>query len=193
MLFLIPLGISTSVGVGLAYFMANRDSKKTVEKGDGLLKRLVKPTPLDIEILDEVLIEEQVVTLASEDVILDNRFGNHNIISEHDFSRTADIKLEITAGKDSSMGSHSKLLTFLETKANHMMSQRIGGTSGTRIQRRVQLRFVAVQNQRTHYRIHWKQSTYRGLFVVRVGSRQLELPFLATYGLYHEVESLECN
>ncbi|MEG3640754.1 hypothetical protein [Magnetococcus sp. PR-3] len=192
MLFLVPLGISTSVGVGLAYFLANRGTKKNDGKREGLLKRLVKPNPLDIEILDEVLIDEQVVTLASEDVILDNRHGNHNIISEHDFSRTADIKLEISAGKDSSMGSHSKLLTFLETKANHMMSQRIGGLSGTQIHRRVQLRFVAVQKQRTHYRIHWKQSSYRGLFVVRVGNRQMEFPFLATYGLYHEVESLEC-
>ncbi|ABK44746.1 hypothetical protein Mmc1_2245 [Magnetococcus marinus MC-1] len=191
MLFLLPLGLSASIGVGLAYYIANRDAVKPASSKGGLLSRFSQPTPPDMEIEDEVFLDEKTVTLASEEIVLDNRFGNHSIYSEHDFIRSADIKLEFTSGKDFGLGSQSRLLRVLEYKANQFLSQRLGGRAGSQIERRVHLRLVAERETRAIYRIHWKQSSCRGLFVVRIGDKKIELPYMASYGLFHEVESIK--
>ena len=147
-------------------------------------------SPLSLHILAHHILEESTLTLATEDVPMDNRFGNKQLSSEHEFSQTATVSLELGSNKRVSAAAKSTLWSLLENKAELEVGKNLGIEVGSQISRRVRLRFATDPGQFVRYRVVWQQHSQRGMLEVQVGKHSLPLPYLVAYGLSHTVESL---
>ncbi len=148
------------------------------------------PQSDDIRIVRETVIEDDNVVLSTEDVPLDNRFGEKPLVSEHLFSRTASITMELERNREWSGTLGADLFSLLEAKAQAKLSRTLGFKIGSEITREIKLKFAAAPGQFAHYRVAWKQDTRRGVYEVEMAGRRHSIPFLVTYGLCHSVESI---
>ncbi|MBF0368954.1 MAG: hypothetical protein HQL52_05785 [Magnetococcales bacterium] len=161
--------------------MPHKKKKKTA---------LAHPTAT-VRIIRETILEDNNVALSTEDVPLDNRFGEKPLVSEHLFSRTADTSMELDRSQDFSGSLGANLLSLVEAKAQTKLSKTLGFQIGSKITREIKLKFAAAPGQFAHYRVVWKQDTRRGIYEVEVAGKRYDIPFLVTYGLCHSIESIE--
>ena len=145
----------------------------------------------DIRIVEESVIEDSNVILSKEDVPLDNRFGEKSLMSEHLFSRTANITMEMERTKDFSGSLGADIFSLLEAKAQTKLSRALGFKIGSEITREIKLKFSAAPGQFAHYIVTWKQDTRRGVYKMTMDNKQYSIPFMVTYGLCHSVESID--
>lgn len=145
---------------------------------------------LSIQILAHRILEESHIILATEDVPMDNRYGNKLFSSEHEFSQTATVSLELGNNNRLDTAYKSTLWSVLESKTGLEISKSLGTEIGSQINRRVRLKFATDPGQFVRYRVVWHQQNQRGVFDMRVGKRIVQLPYMVAYGLSHTVESL---
>ncbi len=185
---LIPAGISAAVGV----MLGRKAAKAVTGKGakDKVSQKFNKP--VDIEILREYIISDETLVLATEDVPLDNRYGNQPLTSEHEFTRTASISMEIDRSREIGSSMRTSLWKAFETRASGELSKSLGVKIGSQITRRVRLRFAVKPQHAVSYRVIWKQESRRGESEVLIGGKkQYKVPYMVTYGLSHSVESIQ--
>ncbi|MBF0308778.1 MAG: hypothetical protein HQL56_04530 [Magnetococcales bacterium] len=189
MLQLIPYGLAALVGglLGKKYFPLLAEQTLTPHREKS---PLVAETPSAIQLLGESLLQEESVVLATEEVPLDNRFGNKVLQSEHEFTRTASVGLNV--GQEQSHGGQlkSSLWTVIESLVQDELKKNLHIEFGTQITRRVKISFSTEPGHRVLYRVVWKQASRRGLFDVRIGGEKHTIPYLVTFGLSHAVESV---
>ncbi|MBF0283514.1 MAG: hypothetical protein HQL51_03550 [Magnetococcales bacterium] len=140
-------------------------------------------------VVQEQVIQEESVILATEDVPLDNRFGNRVLVSEHEFSRTATTTLKMIHTRELDSASEFDV-GVLESLVKGRFTQQLGMDMGSQISRRIRLKFEADPGKFVHYRVVWKQESRRGILHIEVKGKSHRLPYLVTYGLFHSVESL---
>ncbi|MBF0610905.1 MAG: hypothetical protein G8345_16470 [Magnetococcales bacterium] len=140
-------------------------------------------------VINEQVIQEESIILATEDVPLDNRFGNRVLVSEHEFSRSAATTLKIGQSRDAEVSSEVDV-GLLETLLKGKLAKSMGTELGGQISRRVRLKFEADPGKFVHYRVVWKQESRRGILLVQMAGQERQFPYMVTYGLYHSVESL---
>ncbi|MBF0585160.1 MAG: hypothetical protein HQL80_13135 [Magnetococcales bacterium] len=145
---------------------------------------------LKLQVLAHHVLEESHLVLATEDVPMDNRFGNKTLSSEHEFSQTATIELELGNNKRVSAAAKTDFWHLLENKAELELGKSLGIEVGSQINRRVRLRFATDPGQFVRYRVIWQQQSQRGILEIRAGRQLFHLPYLVAYGLSHAVESL---
>lgn len=143
-----------------------------------------------VKILAHRIAEEKNRVLATEEVPMDNRFGNKLLSSEHEFSQTATVALELGDSRRIAAASKSTLWKILESKTEWEIGKNLGMEIGSQINRRVQLKFATDPGQFVRYRVIWQQQSRRGLFEIQAGKRIFQLPYMVAYGLTHTVESL---
>lgn len=177
-------GAVSIIGVVLGKRLANAH-KKPKTSGDGRLQ-----TRLSVHILAHHILEESHLILATEDVPMDNRFGNKSLSSEHEFSQTATIALELGDSKRLSVAAKTTLWQLLESKAEAELGKSLGIEVGSQINRRVRLRFATDPGEFVRYRVIWQQQSQRGMLEIQAGKHIFQLPYLVAYGLSHTVESL---
>lgn len=141
-------------------------------------------------VLEHQQLTEEAVVLAAEDVPLDNRFGNKTFVSEHDFSRTAVVSMELESGRQLDSLSRFGFFETMKADLQTRLSQDLEVEIGSQLSRSVRVRFSAAPGEKVRYRLTWKQNIQRGLFKVAVGGKVHEIPYLVSYGLSHVVESL---
>ncbi|MBF0273081.1 MAG: hypothetical protein HQL98_13610 [Magnetococcales bacterium] len=188
MLQLIPYGVAAVVGglLGKKYIPIIAD--QTFDRPP--LERLPETASSTIEFMRESIIGEDSIVLATEEVPLDNRYGNKVLSSEHEFTRTANISLSIT--DQQSFGNHFKasLWIILESMVQKELKKSLHIEFGTQITRRVKINFSTDPGFMVRYRVVWKQTSRRGLFEIKIGSEKHIIPYVVTFGLSHAVESI---
>ncbi|WP_085440034.1 hypothetical protein [Magnetofaba australis] len=142
------------------------------------------------EIISEDFADPEQVILATEEIPLDNRCGSSALVSEHEFTRSANVNFEWERGRDIADSIQGELLNLVETKAALHIKRKLGIHIGGQVRRSVRLRFNVSAGDFVRYRIVWLQEQRRGVFLVPHGKRMIEAPYLVTYGLHHSVESL---
>ena len=143
-----------------------------------------------VHILAQRTIAETSMILATEEIPMDNRFGNKQFSSEHEFSQTASVSLALGNNRIISAAKKSNLWKLLESKTELEIGKNLGVDVGSQISRRVRLRFATDPGEFVRYRVVWQQQSQRGIFDIRAGKRIFQLPYMVTYGLSHSVESL---
>ncbi len=183
MLQMIPYGIAAVVG-GLV-------GKQAVPVFVGLEKSLkqVTSTPA-VQLLRSAIVEEPPVVLATEEIPLDNRFGNKILVSEHEFVRTATISLTVVQDNNLVRGLRGSWLPILESLAQKEVKKTLGVELNSQITRRVKVVFSTEPGYLVRYRVVWKQDSRRGLLEVGVGGETYVVPYLVTFGLSHAIESI---
>lgn len=168
-----------------------RDRSDDLWVGDMPRKRRGKSLPPGtFQMVAQKIVQEEELVLATEDVPMDNRFGNQPIVSEHEFLRSAKISLELNLDKHLDSAANIALFSALKTELHTRLSRRLGVEMDTQISRHIRLRFTAAPGHKVCYRVVWKQSSQRGLFEVGVGRHVYQLPYMVTYGLSHAVQSI---
>ncbi|MEO5339598.1 MAG: hypothetical protein H7837_03625 [Magnetococcus sp. MYC-9] len=155
-----------------------------------LHKEPPQPTTLSVRILAHRILEERTLILAAEDIPMDNRFGNKQLSSEHEFSQTANISLELGNSRRVTTAAKTTLWSLLESKAEAELGKSLGIEVGSQVSRRVRLRFATDPGQFVRYRVVWQQQSQRGVLEIQAGKHLFPLPYLIAYGLSHRVESL---
>ncbi|MEO5332446.1 MAG: hypothetical protein H7839_10515 [Magnetococcus sp. YQC-5] len=179
---LIPLGISSFFG----YLLGKKLFGPISEAEEGS----PPPSHPSIQILAERVLTEESMILATEEIPLDNRFGNKLLSSEHEFARTATVAIKLDRTSKLVSDFKSSFWNLLETRTQLELGKNIGITSGSEITRRIRLKFAVDPGRFVIYRVSWKQTSRRGVVEIAAGDRIVEVPYLATYGLTHVVESL---
>ena len=149
-----------------------------------------KKDGLHVQILAHRVIEKKKLLLATEDLPMDNRFGNKLLSSEHEFSQTASISLTLGNNRRIAAAHKSTLWRVLESKTEGEIGKSLGIEVGSQVSRRVRLKFATDPGQFVRYRVVWQQESQRGIFDVQAGKHKLQLPYMVAYGLTHTVESL---
>ncbi|MBF0381833.1 MAG: hypothetical protein HQL69_12490 [Magnetococcales bacterium] len=187
---LIPAGVSAVLGVFVGRKVAQYAREERLMKGHS--KAMNKP--LFIEIKREYILSDESLILATEDVPLDNRFGNQPITSEHEFVRSASISLEVDRGREIDTAIRTGFWKAFETKAADTLSKSLGSKIGSQVTRRVRLKFSVAPQKEVTYRIVWKQESRRGVMDILVGhKKRYKIPYMVTYGLSHSVESISSS
>ncbi|MBF0126735.1 MAG: hypothetical protein HQM02_05935 [Magnetococcales bacterium] len=188
---LIPLGIASIAG----YFLGK---KLFVEpKGQASSSQEVPSQSLfggnapSIQVLEERIQSEEAVILATEEIPLDNRFGNKLLSSEHEFARTATVSMKLERGSKLVSDFKTSLWNLLESRTLMEIGKNLGISAGSEITRRIRLKFAVDPGRFVIYRVIWKQTERRGVMDVGVGGKIVEVPYLVTYGLTHVVESIQ--
>ncbi|MGN7613617.1 hypothetical protein ACQZV8_16205 [Magnetococcales bacterium HHB-1] len=186
---LIYYGLSVAAGllVGKEIFL-DAPSSSTRPKA-GSLSRFNRPAPA-IWLLREYLIQEKTLNLAVEDIPLDNRFGNKVLVSEHEFIRTATISLKLGKNRQKGSSIKSQVWPLLESVVQKELGNLLNIEFGSQITRRVKLTFSTDPGALVKYRVIWRQDSRRGVFETKIGSQIYHIPYLATFGLSHSVESV---
>ncbi|MEO5364484.1 MAG: hypothetical protein H7838_12790 [Magnetococcus sp. DMHC-8] len=184
MLPFIYAGVVSTIGALMGRRLAEAHHRRRASKADRL------PTTSSVRILAHHLLAETTLTLATEDVPMDNRFGNKPMSSEHEFSQTATISLELGDSHRVAAGAKTTLWNLLESKAEMEIGKNLGVEVGSQINRRVRLRFATDPGQFVRYRVVWQQQSRRGVLEIQAGRHIFQLPYLIAYGLSHTVESL---
>ncbi|MBF0195766.1 MAG: hypothetical protein HQL71_14495, partial [Magnetococcales bacterium] len=184
---LIPAGVSALLGVVVGRKVAKYAREDRLTKGHA--KEMNKP--VFIEIKREYILSDESLILATEEVPLDNRYGDQPITSEHEFIRSASITLEVDRGREIDTAVKSIFWKAFETKAADSLSKTLGSKVGSQVTRRVRLKFSVAPQKAVNYRIVWKQESRRGVMDVLVDNKKrYKIPYMVTYGLSHSVESL---
>ncbi|MBF0191929.1 MAG: hypothetical protein HQL99_12445 [Magnetococcales bacterium] len=189
MLQLIPYGVAAVVGgfLGKKYIPIIAD--QTFDRPPA--ERLpAASSPSAIEFLRESITGEDSLVLATEEVPLDNRYGNKVLSSEHEFSRTANISLSIIEHQSSGHHLKAALWILLESMVQKELKKSLHIEFGTQITRRVKINFSTDPGFMVRYRVVWKQTSRRGVFEVKIGSEIHIIPYVVTFGLSHAVESV---
>lgn len=148
-------------------------------------------SPDRFRVVGQRVVESTEQILATDDVPLDNRFGNQSFVSEHEFSRSATVMIELDWSGSGSMGVEAGLLATLKADLQGRLSRKVGVESGTQIVRHIRLKFTAAPGKKVLYRVVWKQTSQRGVFEIGVGPRIYGVPYLVTFGLSHVVQSID--
>lgn len=180
--YLIPVGIASVLGVVASRFLVPGSS------GNGAAVAR-KKTGVSIEVVNHTILEEEPVVLATEEVPLDNRFGNKLLYSEHEFARTASVSLRVEQGRKNSASMRSTLWKLLESQTEGAISNTLDAKVGSQISRRVRLKFSTDPGCLVRYQVVWQQTARRGVLTLAVGSRLVEVPYMVSYGLFHSVRS----
>ncbi|CAK0755975.1 conserved hypothetical protein, conserved protein of unknown function with homology of Mmc1_2245 and Mmc1_3316 of Magnetococcus marinus MC-1 and SS-5 [Gammaproteobacteria bacterium] len=143
-----------------------------------------------IQLLRESIVEERPVVLATEEVPLDNRFGNQVLVSEHEFIRTATISLTMSRDLVTTSGLKASWWPILENMAQEEIKKTHGIELNTQITRRVKVVFSTEPGHLVRYRVIWKQDSRRGLLEVDVEGGLYSVPYIVTFGLSHAIESM---
>lgn len=177
------------VAVGALTAAAVSRSKR---RAAGLRKRWVQGvSPGTFRIVGQKLVESTEQILATDEVPLDNRFGNQSFVSEHEFSRSATVMIEMDWSGSGSLGVEATLLAALKAELNGRLARKVGIESGTQIVRHIRLKFTAAPGKKVLYRVVWKQTALRGEFEIGVGQRVYAVPYMVTFGLAHVVQSID--
>lgn len=147
-------------------------------------------TASSVQILAQRVVEEKKLTLATENIPMDNRFGNRLLSSEHEFSQTASVSLTLGDSRRVAATQKSALWKLLESKTELEIGKNLGVEVGSQVIRRVRLKFATDPGQFVRYQVVWQQQSQRGFFEIRAGKHRLQLPYMIAYGLTHTVESL---
>lgn len=174
---------------------AKRAGRATVQGGTTVRRHGARPNrageaPGSFRIVEQTVLPEKAVVLAIDEVPLDNRFGNQPFVSEHDFSRSAKVSVEVALGKQWQAASDLVLPFSLKAALRHQLARKAGVEIGAHISRSVRIRFTAAPGEKVLYRVVWKQGAQRGLFKVKVERRVHTVPYMVTYGLSHEIQSV---
>lgn len=185
---LIPIGLSAAAGVLCGKKIAKITARRRAEGKSSIVKTFDRAISVDIK--REYILSDETLVLASEDIPLDNRCGSNVLTSEHEFSRTAVVNMEIDKSRDVGTSFRSGLWKAFEARVSGELSRSMGVKIGSQMTRRVRLRFSVAPEKMVSYRIVWKQESRRGEFEVLVdGKRTYKIPYMVTYGLSHSVES----
>jgi hypothetical protein len=190
----IAMGVSAlvlSIAGALALRRAPRPAHPVPRSGPDLLS--AQSPALNIKILKDQIIEDDSAIIGTEEVPLDNRYGNEIVVSEFEFTRSASnaIVMERTREVEAALGVNA--LSLVQAEAEVDLREKLGFTIGAEIRRSIKLKLAAGPGTRARYRITWKQDTRRGLYEVQIGKRKYDIPYVATYGLCHDVQSLSEN
>lgn len=183
---LIPLGISSLVG-----YLLGKKLFGVIESAPTPAKSTQPPLHAAIQIVAERILTEEVVILATEDIPLDNRYGNQLLTSEHEFSRTATVAMKLDRSAKMMSDFKTSFWNLLESRTQLELSKSLGITAGSEITRRIRLKFAVDPKRFVIYRVIWKQTSRRGVFEIVAGGKNVEVPYLVTYGLTHVVESVQ--
>lgn len=175
------MGAASGIGLLLGKKLFPRKPRSNPKK---------KPNTLSIQTLGHTLVDEKNLVLATEEIPLDNRFGSKPLESEHEFAHTATISLQIGRTGKTSVGFKSSLLKALESRTEGEINKSLGIEVGSRISRRVRLKFATDPGKCVRYRVVWSQQSRRGVFDVQIGKRIVGIPYMVAYGLSHAVESI---
>lgn len=182
MLPFISFGLISVAGIMVG--KRNADARKTRQRKKPRL------SSSSIEIVSHKIQEEKHMILSSEEIPMDNRYGNKLLSSEHEFSQTASVSLSLGNNRRMSAEHKSTLWKIIESKTALEMSRNLGVEVGSQISRRVRLKFATEPGEFVRYQVVWQQQNQRGIFTIRAGKRMIELPYLIHYGLTHSVTSL---
>ncbi|MBF0400448.1 MAG: hypothetical protein HQL90_06735 [Magnetococcales bacterium] len=144
-----------------------------------------------LRVVGQRLVAESERVLATEEVPLDNRFGNQAFVSEHEFFRSATVAIETDCSVGLAAQVGADLLGVLKADLQGRLARKLGVKGGTQISRHIRLKFTAAPGKRVLYRVVWQQTAQRGVFEIGVGRQLHEVPYLVTYGLAHAVESID--
>ncbi|MEO5352705.1 MAG: hypothetical protein H7835_05760 [Magnetococcus sp. XQGC-1] len=147
-------------------------------------------TASSVQILAHHVLEESRLVLATEDVPMDNRFGNKPLSSEHEFNQTATVSVDLGDSRRIAASAKSTLWSLLESKAEMELGKSLGIEVGSQVSRRVRLRFATDPGKFVRYRVIWQQQSQRGVLEIQAGRHIFQIPYLIAYGLSHTVESL---
>ncbi len=184
MLPLIAFVAATTFATASAIRLSQRSRRARAGKGGR------KSADTTFEVVGHQVDSEESAILAVEEVPLDNRYGNKVFVSEHDFSRTAVVSLELESGKQLDSLSRFGFFPSLKLDLQSRLSRDLEVEIGSQMSRHVRVRFAAAPGERIRYRLTWKQNNQRGLFQVAVGRKVHTIPYVVTYGLSHSVESI---
>lgn len=181
--FLLPVGVFSAVG----YLLGRRAAKK---REDG--EEPVHANEMRIEMIRDHVFSDESFILATEDVPLDNRYGDRVLSSDNEFSRTATVTLDIDRSTEVNSSVRSGFGKLFSSQIGGELSKTLGVRVGSQITRKIRLNFSVSPYKKVLYRVVWKQESRRGEFDIMVnGKRRFRVPYLITYGLSHSVESLE--
>lgn len=181
--FLLPVGVFSAVG----YVLGQRAAKKAADGEEPVSSKEIR-----VEIIRDHVFSDESLILATEDVPLDNRFGDRVLTSDNEFSRTATVALDIDRSTEVSSSWRSGFGKMFTSEIAGELSRSLGVKIGSHISRRIRLNFAVSPHKQVIYRVVWRQESRRGEFEIMVnGKRRFRVPYLITYGLSHSVESIE--
>ena len=165
-------------------------TQKLAQQKSGQVTKPASGSSHAIQFMRESILQEEPVVLATEDVPLDNRFGNKTLVSEHEFIRTATIGLTMEQEHDSVTTIKSDLWSLLEAVAQEKIRKSQKIELGSQISRRVKVIFSTEPGKLVHYKVIWKQDSRRGVFDVKIDDQIYSIPYVVTFGLSHAIESI---
>jgi len=184
------------VGVGL-FFLVRFLMRKGKAASPGAEKtpqvRSVNAPVRSFSILGETGLGEHETVVSTEDVPLDNRHGSSPISSQHEFSQTAKVSVSISKEKGLEAGISGEVWSLLEANLSGSIAETMGIQVGQEITRKVTVKFEALPGKFVRYRVIWKQNVKEGRFDVAAGSKKIQVPYKAVYGLFHSIESIEVH
>ncbi|MBF0139406.1 MAG: hypothetical protein HQL74_03890 [Magnetococcales bacterium] len=181
--FLLPIGVFSAVG----YVLGHRAAKKAADSEEPIGSK-----ELRVEIVRDHVFSDESLILATEEVPLDNRFGDRVLSSDNEFSRAATVALDIDRSTEVSSSWRSGFGKVFSSEISGELSRSLGVKIGSQIHRRIRLNFSVSPHKQVIYRVVWRQESRRGEFEIMVnGKRRFRVPYLITYGLSHSVESIE--
>lgn len=175
----ISAGLVSMLGVVMGKRLARRHTRQEKTR-----------SALSVQILAHRVLGEETLILATEDVPMDNRFGNKPLGSEHEFHQTATVSLDLGDSRRITATAKSTLWNLLENRAELELGKSLGIEVGSQVSRRVRLRFATDPGQFVRYRVVWTQQSQRGVLEIQAGRHIFQVPYLVAYGLSHTVESL---
>ncbi len=169
---------------GLAAFGFSVGSMRSSKRSSKNLK-----SSMQVGIVDHRVLGESRLVLATEEIPLDNRFGNTVFVSEHSFSRTAKVSMQVELdGKWHSVYRYGT--TGIQSELGNRLARTLSVNVGGQVERHVKLKLAAAPGRKVCYKILWIQNGKRGIFDLIANGKRVELPFLVSYGLSHEVTSI---
>ncbi len=191
MLPLITLVAVTTFATASAIRLSRSGPRRRVgKKSSEATRQTPLATASSFEVLAHEMEAEENIILATEEVPLDNRYGNKVLVSEHDISRSAVESIELESGQQLDSLSRFNFFTAMKADLQNRLSRDLDVEIGSQLSRHVRVRFAAAPGEKVCYRLTWKQNNRRGLFQVAVGKKIHRLPYMVTYGLSHTVESI---
>lgn len=181
--FLLPMGLFSAVG----YVLGKQAAKKNKSGEEPIHSNEIR-----VEIIRDHVFSDESLILATEDIPLDNRYGDRVLNSENEFSRSATVTLDIDRSTEVNSSLRSGFGKIFSSQIGGELSKSLGVRVGSQINRKIRLNFSVSPYKKVLYRVIWKQESRRGEFEIMVnGKRRFRVPYLITYGLSHAVESIE--
>ena len=139
--------------------------------------------------LDETDVKESPEVVGTEEITLDNSFGEADLSMEKVLSRETTNEFSVEQSGEATASVSADVFSVVKAELGMQLSRKTGQTAGQKVTESQTFRLTAKARERVTYRVVWKRTVRTGIYRYSINGVPASVAYRLNYGLSSEVHT----